>query len=142
MAEIERLREAVKAPPEPQHWQRRAAEGWRLVALEWERPAPGDREGERRLEEVPYGLRVAADCTHLEEEPEEMEVMARMLGHIADDLSLSQVAAELNRAGFRDRAGAPWTQVSAFHLLPRLIEAAPQVRAGAAFRTLQTAAGS
>ena len=130
MAEMERLREALSAPPEPEHWQRRAAEGWKLVAVEWERPASGapGSGGEGRVEEVPYGLRVSSDCEHLEEHPEEMEVLRRMLALIADDLSLSQVAQELNQAGFRDRDGEPWTQVAAFNMLPRLIEAAPLIR--------------
>lgn len=127
MAEIERLREALTAPPGPEYWQQKAADGWTLAAIEWTRPAPG--EGERRLEPVPFGLRVASDCSHLEEDPREMEALRRMLALIADDLSLSQVADELNRQGFRDRAGTPWTQVGAFNMLPRLIEVAPQIRA-------------
>jgi hypothetical protein len=127
MAEIERLREALTAPPGPEYWQRKAEAGWTLAAIEWTRPAPG--EGERRLEPVPFGLRVAADCNHLEEHPREMEALRRMLALIADDLSLSQVADELNRQGFRDRVGTPWTQVGAFNMLPRLIEVAPQIRA-------------
>lgn len=130
MAETERLREALSAPPEPEYWQRRAAEGWELVAVEWERPGAGATEagGEGRVEEVPYGLRVASDCEHLEEHPEEMEILRRVLALIADDLSLSQVAQELNQAGFRDRDGGPWTQVATFNMLPRLIEAAPLIR--------------
>jgi len=141
MAEIERLRETVAAPPEPEYWQRRTAEGWRLAGVVWERPATAGEPGTAgRRAEVPYGLRVAGDCVYLEEDPEEIEVLARMLRLIADDLSLSQVAAELNRAGFRDRGGEPWDQVSAFHLLPRLIEAAPEVRTTAVFRKLQPAA--
>lgn len=140
MAEIERMREAVAAPPDPEYWQRRTAEGWRLAGVVWERPAAAGNTGaDGRRAEVPYGLRVADDCVHLEEDSEEIEVLARMLRLIADDLSLSQVAAELNRAGFRDRAGAPWDQLSAFHLLPRLIEAAPEVRSSPVFRKLQPA---
>lgn len=135
MAEMERLRDALTQPPQPEYWERRTTEGWRLVGVQWERAAaPGAGETAGRREEVPYGLRVADDCAHLEEAPEEMEVLARMLRLIADDHSLSQVARELNRAGFRDRSGAPWTQVAAFHLLPRLIEVAPQVRTSAVYK--------
>lgn len=137
MAEMEHLREAVGTPPDPEYWKLRAAEGWRLVGVVWERPVPaGEAETVRRRTESPYGLRVAADCLHLEEEPEEIEVLARMLRMIADDLSLSEVARELNRAGFRDRSGGPWTQVAAFELLPRLVEAAPEVRATGVYRSL------
>jgi hypothetical protein len=86
-------------------------------------------------------MRVAGDCRHLEEEPRETEVLARMLRMIADDHSLSEVARALNEAGFRSRSGGPWTQVDAFELLPRLIDAAPAVRAGTVFRDLTRAAG-
>lgn len=140
MAQMERLREVLTAPPDPEHWQRRMAEGWRLVGVDWERPAaagPAGASGSvRHHEDVPYGMRVADDCKHLEEVPEEIEVLARMLRLIGDDLPLSQVARELNRAGFRDRSGKPWTQVAAFHLLPRLTEVAPRVRTTTAFREL------
>lgn len=135
MTETERQWDALTTPPQAEYWERRTAEGWRLAGVQWERAAaPGAEGSPRRREEVPYGLRVADDCTHLEEEPEEVEVLARMLRMIADDLSLSQVARELNRAGFRTRSGAPWTQVAAFDLLPRLIESAPRVRTSAPFR--------
>jgi hypothetical protein len=141
MTEIERLREAVTTPPDPEYLQRRTAGGWRLAGVVWERPTAAAEPGTvRRRAEVPFGMRVADDCLHLEEDPEEMEVLARMLRLIADDLSLSQVAGELNRAGFRTRSGGPWDQVSTFHLLPRLIEAAPEVRATAVFRQLAPAA--
>lgn len=135
MAEMEHLRDPLTTPPQSEYWERRTGEGWKLVGVQWQRPAAAGRtESVGRREEVPYGMRVADDCLHLEEEPEEMEVLARMLRLIADDLSLSQVARELNQAGFRDRSGAPWTQIATFNLLPRLIEAAPSVRTSALFR--------
>jgi len=141
MAEMERLQDALTTPPRPEYWDQRASEGWRLVGVQWERAAAGDDgEGVRRREEVPYGMRVADDCAHLEEKPDEMEVLARMLRLIADDLPLSQVARELNQAGFRTRAGAPWTQVSTFNLLPRLTEMAPRVFAAALLGRREAAA--
>lgn len=141
MAELEHLRDTLTTPPEPEYWRRRAAEGWRLVGIDWQRPAAaGTTDEVGRHQEVPYGLRVADDCTHLEEAPEETEVLARMLRLIADDLPLSEVARELNRAGFRDRSGGPWTQVAAFELLPRLIEVAPRVRTSPVFRELRAPA--
>lgn len=141
MATMEHLRDAVTTTPQPDYWERRAAEGWSLAGVLWARPATGGAaEATRPGEEVPYGMRIADDCAHLEEEPEEMEVLARMLRMIADDLSLSQVARELNRAGFRDRSGEVWTQVAAFNLLPRLIEAAPRVRTTGFFRQQPAAA--
>jgi hypothetical protein len=148
MAEMEHLGEALSAPPDPEYWDRRTAAGWRLVGVEWARPpaaetaeTAGDAMRPRR-QEVPYGMRVADDCTHLEEAPQEMEVLAWMLRLIADDLALSEVARELNRAGFRDRSGGPWTQVAAFHLLPRLIEMAPRVRTSPVFRETRDFGGS
>jgi hypothetical protein len=73
MAEMERLQDALTTPPRPEYWEQRAAEGWRLVGVQWERSAVGDEVGiVRHREEVPYGMRVADDCAHLEEIPEEM----------------------------------------------------------------------
>jgi len=142
MATMEHLRDAVTTTPQAEYWERRSAEGWNLAGIHWERPATGGAaEVTRHWEDVPYGMRIADDCAHLEEEPEEMEVLARMLRMIADDLSLSQVARELNRAGFRDRSGEVWTQVAAFNLLPRLIEAAPRVRTSGFFRRPTAAQG-
>lgn len=144
MAEVERLRDDLTTPPGPEYWQQRTEEGWRLAGIEWERPSAagvaGSPETVRRRENVPYGMRVADDCVHLEEAPNETEVLARMLRLIADDLSLSEVARELNRAGFRNRSGGPWTQVAAFELLPRLIEVAPRVRTSPVFRGPATSA--
>lgn len=127
MAEMERMREKLAALPTAEYFQRRQEEGWSLAAVEWERPAAGEAAAGRR-QDVPYGLRVAADCQHLEEDPTEMRALERMLALIADDLPLSQVAEGLNREGFRLRGGGAWTQVEAFNMLPRLIEAAPQIR--------------
>jgi hypothetical protein len=39
----------------------------------------------------------------------------------------SGIADELNRRGFRTRQGTPWTPVSVFQMLPRLIEAGPKI---------------
>jgi len=78
--------------------------------------------------EVPYGLRIAADCLYLEENPIERQALELMLDLIVTDQSLSQVAEELNRQGFRTRPGLKWTQVAVFNMLPRLVEASPQIR--------------
>lgn len=78
--------------------------------------------------EVPFGLRVTDDCVHLEENGVERGALVQMLDLIARDKSLSEVARELNRVGYRTRAGSPWTQTAVFNMLPRLIEAAPDLR--------------
>jgi len=127
MPRTERIREAARSPLELDYFTERAAAGWRLVALEWEREAPGEGEPARKLAPVPYGLRVSDDCQHLEENPLEMQVLRMMMEFIVQDYSLSRIAAELNRRDLRTRDGAPWTQVSVFQMLTRVIEVAPQV---------------
>ncbi len=71
---------------------------------------------------VPYGLRVAPDCQHLEENPAEVRVLLEILDGIVRDQPLSHIAADLNTAGHRMRNGEPWTQSAVFTLLPRLID--------------------
>ena len=127
MAKVERVREVLSSPPAAEYWQEKAAEGWRPVAVEWEREVEGADSGGPLKEEVPYGLQVSDDCFHLEENPAEVEAMRRMLEQIVADRPLSAAAAELNRRGFRQRSGAQWTQVAVFNLLPRLIEMAPRI---------------
>jgi hypothetical protein len=128
MVGIERLREALSVPPTPEQIRQRASEGWRLVAVEWERPAIGERGdgGELKLE-IPFGLKIAADCCHLEEHPVEKEAMTLMLEMIVEDRSLSEVARGLNQREFQTRDGRAWTQTDVFYMLPRLIEAAPHI---------------
>lgn len=132
MPRTERLREAAHSPLELDYFTTRAAAGWRLVALEWERELPGEAPDEdqapaRRLSPVPYGLRVSDDCLHLEENPLEMEVLKMMMEFIVQDFTLSRIAMELNHRDLRTRDGVPWTQVSVFQMLTRVIEVAPQI---------------
>jgi len=132
MARTERIREAARTPLELGYFTERAAAGWRLVALEWEREVTGEaREPEaapaRKLSPVPYGLRVSDDCQHLEENPLEMQVLKMMMEFIVQDFALSKIATELNRRDLRTREGAPWSQISVFQMLTRVIEVAPQV---------------
>lgn len=128
MARFERVREAVKSPLHLEHFTQRAESGWRLVALEWERELPGETEPvSRRLEPVPFGLRVAEDCMHLEENPLEMQILTVMMELIVRDFTISRIAAELNLREFRTREGTEWSALSVFRTLPRVIEVAPQV---------------
>ncbi len=127
MAKVERVREALSTPPAAEYWQEKAAEGWRPVAVEWEREVEGAASDGPLKEEVPYGLQVSDDCLYLEENPAEAEAMRRMLEQIVADRPLSAAAEELNRRGFRQRSGAQWTQVAVFNMLPRLIEMAPRI---------------
>lgn len=129
MPRIERVREAMTSPPSPDYLQQKANEGWRLVAVEWQRtvddPA-ADAEGLLE-QEIPYGLQVAADCRHLTENPVEIKIMLLMLEQIVDDHPLSRVAEELNRRGYTTRDDDEWTQTHVFYMLPRLIDVAPRI---------------
>jgi hypothetical protein len=131
MPRIERVRDVLKKPAEPGYFQRMESSGWKLVAVEWAREVEGaEHEFGELADYVPYGLQVAGDCLHLEENPEEIEVLTVMMEVIVQDQPLSKVAEELNRRGFRTRQGWKWSQVSVFHLLPRLIEMGPRIFSG------------
>jgi hypothetical protein len=127
----QRLREVLTTALTPEYVARRAADGWKPVAVEWQRESSesgeaGEPAGEI-VEEIPYGLQVAADCRHLEENPEEKEVLVCIMEQIVQDEPLSKIALELNRGGHRTRQGAKWSPVAVFNLLPRLIEAGPRI---------------
>jgi hypothetical protein len=129
MAKMERVREAIQGKLDLDDMQHKYSAGWRLVGLEWERKASGDAPAAApgNLHEVPFGLRVAPDCAHLEEDPSEMKALKTMMELIVQDISLQRMADELNEAGFATRGGIPWTPVSIFHVFPRLIEMTPQI---------------
>ncbi len=127
MAKTERIREILSTPLTPETLREKAKEGWRAVAIEWERGDERDASERLPVEEIPYGLRISEDCHHLMEDPDEVAALTLMLVQIVADKPCSSVAEELNRRGFRRRDGAKWTQVSVFNMLPRLIEVAPRI---------------
>jgi Recombinase len=128
MAQLERTREILKGSLDPEYIRQREAAGWRLVAVEWEREAEvTGPEREPRHEAAPFGLRVAGDCERLEENPDEMEFLLAMMELIIQDISITKVAEELNRKGFRTRRGTEWGPVAVFNMLPRLIEVTPRI---------------
>ncbi len=122
----ERMREKLSGALNQDDVQRRLAEGWRLVAVEWERETE-QPAGSLVAGDVPFGLKVAGDCSHLEESPDEREVLVAMMELTIQDGPYSSIAEELNRRGFRTREGYRWTPVSVFQMLPRLIEVGPQI---------------
>jgi hypothetical protein len=126
MAKVERLREVLSGPLDPERVRQRAATGWRLAAVEWEREVEGT-ETPPATEQIPYGLRVGDDCSHLVENPAETQVLIGMLDGIVQDQPFSQVADELNRGGFRTRSGSRWEAVTVFNMLPRLIQVGPRI---------------
>ena len=75
-----------------------------------------------------YGLRVAGDCLNLEQDPAESSVLALLLELVREEGPFSRIADALNTQGFRTRRGTKWTEVDIFNLLPRLIDAAPDLR--------------
>ena len=82
---------------------------------------------------VPYGLRVAGDCVHLEDHPDEKQTLMLIMDLIVADVPLSQIALRLNDRGLRTRAGQEWTPVAIFNLLPRTVEAGPSMFASDAW---------
>jgi len=128
MSKLQRVREVPSGPLSPDYVSQKAKEGWKLTAVEWEREVDEAANQPGPLtEEVPYGLRVSADCSHLEENVTEKQALVLMMDLIVQDAPLSLVAEELNRKGFRTRAGANWTPGSVFDMLPRLIQVGPRI---------------
>ncbi|HEY6337692.1 MAG TPA: recombinase family protein [Candidatus Sulfotelmatobacter sp.] len=125
MNKTERMRQAVSGPLNETDLKQQTEQGWKLVAIEWERevetaadPLPGN---------VPFGLQVAADATRLVENPEERELLYSLMELIVQEGSYARIADEINRRGFRTRQGTRWSAVSVFEMLPRLIEVGPHV---------------
>jgi len=124
MAKHERVRDFVTAPPSGDYFRDKAAEGWKLVAIEWERGSGGKAPP---VEDIPFGLRVASDCQRLEENPDELQVLLLMMETIVQDGPLSQAARTINERGYRTREGEKWSPKALFYLLPRLIEVGPRL---------------
>ena len=125
MKKTERMRQVVSGPVAEADLQQRTEQGWKLVALEWERQV--EAAGEHLPVEVPFGLRVSPDTQRLEESPEERETLVQMMELIVQEGSYSRIANELNLRGCRTREGTRWTPVSVFEMLPRLIEVGPHL---------------
>jgi hypothetical protein len=125
---MDRWREPVSAIPSADVVAAKAKEGWKPVAIEWAREPNETTTSEASSQRpIPYGLRISADCSHLEVDPVEREVMSVIVAMIAADHPLSRVAAELNRLDYRPREGPQWSQVALFRLLPRIVEFGPEI---------------
>jgi len=130
MHRTERIRQSASGQLTWEEIQKRQNQGWRLIALEWDRDVPaGEIKGgeERDQEDPPFGLRIAPDCSTLIEDRSENEALQAMMELIIQDGPYSSVAEELNRRGYRTREGSKWTPVSVFEMLPRLIDAGPRI---------------
>lgn len=126
MRTMERVRQLVSALPGEADLKPWTAEGWRLVAIEWERET--ETAGGRLPGEVPFGLQIApGGPPRLEEDSAEREILFQLMDLLVQEGSYSRIAQEMNKRGFRTRQGAHWTPIAVFEMLPRLIEVGPQV---------------
>ena len=125
MKRTERVRQLVPGPPTEADIKQQTEKGWKLVAIEWEREV--ETAEEPLPVEVPFGLRIAPETQHLEEDPRERETLFQLMELIVQEGSYSRVAEELNRRGYRTRQGGVWSPVSVFEMLPRLIEVGPHL---------------
>jgi Recombinase len=130
MRRTERIRQSASSELTWNEIQKLQSQGWRLIALEWERDVPevGKNAGEEDTREhPPFGLRVANDCSTLVEDHNENEALIAMMELVIQDGPYSSIAEELNRRGYRTRQGLKWSPVSVFEMLPRLIDAGPRI---------------
>ena len=132
MPKLQHMREILSGPLTAADLERKAGEGWKPVAVIWEREVDDQTRADTPAladiaQPVPYGLKIAEDCAALEQDMGEREALLVMLEMIVQDKPLSETAEELNRRGFRTRHNSPWNPGSVFDMLPRLIEVGPRV---------------
>ncbi len=129
MSHFERIRDVISGPFSPEIMRQRTAAGWQLVSIEWRRELPGEMPVSEGAfdEDIPYGLRISDDCQRLEVEPREHQALVLMMELLVQDFPLSSVVSDLNEKGFRTRAGRPWSRITVFNMLPRLIEIGPSL---------------
>jgi hypothetical protein len=135
MKKHERIREKVTILPTSMYLSKMHDAGWTLVALEWEREVetpstPEPPEEVAGTEEIPFGLRIATDCHHLEDDPLETQTLKFLAELIVQDVSFSSMADALNVRDYRTRDGRPWNAATIFRLIPRLIDVAPRILSG------------
>ncbi len=84
---------------------------------QWEREAIGERTRDamhhkrangERVGTIPFGYRAAADGLHIEAEPAEQSILARIQELRAAGYTTRRIADELNRQGFTTRRGTAW----------------------------------
>ena len=129
MAQFERIRDVISGPFNPSILQERTASGWQLISIEWRRELPANEaptEGAFR-DDIPYGLRISDDCTRLEVDLRENQILIQMMDLLVQDFPFSNIASDLNEKGFRTRAGKPWGPASVFNMMPRLIDVGPRL---------------
>jgi hypothetical protein len=130
MNKTERMHQAVSGPLAAEDLKRQIEQGWKLVAVEWEREVEGaevETSEDPLSTDVPFGLQIAPETQRLEENPTERELLFQLMELIIQEGSYARIADEINHRGFRTRQGTKWTPVSVFEMLPRLIEVGPRV---------------
>lgn len=138
----ERIRDQVTGELTLDYFVRRSAEGWKLASVEWVRQAEAKETaaGTGRIFQntqatvVPYGLQLAPQGGYLEENPLEATVLLSILEQIVKEKRISEIAVELNHAGYRTREGTSWSPTAVFNLLPRLIEVGPSLLKSSAWQ--------
>src|SRR5581483_8286578 len=107
MAQFERIRDVISGPFNPSILQERTASGWQLVSIEWRRELPANEMPTQGAfnEDIPYGLRISDDCTRLEVDLRENQVLIQMMDLLVHDFPFSSIASDLNEKGFRTREG-------------------------------------
>jgi hypothetical protein len=127
----QRSRDLVTGPITLDYLVQKAADGWKVAAVEWVREvedtAPQQPAVVTTGDEIPYGLRVSDHALQLEHNPLERTVLLLILDKIVHEKRITDIALELNADGFRTRQGASWSPSAVFELLPRLIEAGPSL---------------
>ncbi|HWC15980.1 MAG TPA: recombinase family protein [Terriglobales bacterium] len=127
MAKVERVRQVLSSPFGADDLKAQAEQGWKIVAIEWEREIAEELPEAGAGEEPPYGLQVSKETDQLEVNPTEREALFLMMELTVQEGPYSRIADELNSRGFRTRHGSKWTPVSVFQMLPRLIEVGPRI---------------
>lgn len=128
MAKVERIRQVLSSPFGADELKTQTEQGWRIVAIEWEREIhEAVPEVSPAGEEPPFGLQVSRESSELEVNPTEREALFLMMELTVQEGPYSRIAEELNRRGFRTRQGRRWSPVSVFQMLPRLIEVGPRI---------------
>jgi hypothetical protein len=81
VAKVERIRQVLSSPFGAEDLQTQTEQGWRIVAIEWEREIPeiGAEAVPADAEEPPFGLRVSEETNQLEVNPTEREALFTMM---------------------------------------------------------------
>lgn len=135
------VRDEMEGPVSLDYFARRTAEGWKLKAIEWEKPAESASLTAPVEIPSPYGITVVPPTARLETKPDEIEVLRTILELIVVEKGVGHIATELNNRGYARRDGKPWTSTAVFNLLPRLIETAPDILKSSEWQAQRPKAG-